>query len=321
MDTQFNIIKQAQGNRLFFAPVQNARNVLDVGTGTGIWCVALADSEQFPEAKITGIDLSPIQDESVPDNVFFELQDCSDTDWLRPLGSFDFIYTQSLFGSLRDYAQYLITARKYLTPGSGWIECCETDIKPRCDDNSMPGAESESEDDEDEENDFRRDTKAKRDIIQYQERDYAFKTWAEWMDYASRLQGRPFRIAKQVKKWMLAAGYVDVHLVTTKIPIGSWPKDKRLKAIGRQWADLIADTLPAASYINFTEALDMDRDHLEVFLADVRKSLANRNIHTYLRNYTVYGRRPSEDEERAMGRMAPPLPPTRGTQSRQPATT
>ena len=314
MNTQFILIKQAQGSRLFFAPVQDARNILDVGTGTGIWAIALADSEQFPDAKITGIDLSPIQQESVPDNVFFEMQDCSDTDWLRPLGSLDFIYTQSLFGSLQDYAQYLITARKYLVPGSGWIECCETDSKPRCDDGSMPGAESESEDDEDQEDSprHRRRTDSKtltNNVRKPHEQVYAYQRWSEWMDYASKKQGRPMRIAKQVRKWMIAAGYVDVHLIVTKLPIGSWPKDKKLKAVGRKWGNLISDTLPAASYKTFNDTLGMSRDQIEVFLAEVRQSLTNRSIHAYLKNYTVYGRRPSSDEEKAMGRMAPPPPP------------
>lgn len=312
LDIQFNLIKQAQGSRLFFAPVQNARNVLDVGTGTGIWCIALADSELFPEAQITGIDLSPTQNEDlVPVNVSFELQDCTDTDWARPLGSLDFIYTQSLFGSLRSYSEYLITARKYLVPGTGWIECCELDIKPRCDDSSMPGADSESELDEDEMT-YRRctnqggSTTRSGDNNQSQQRDYAFKRWTDWLHYACEKQGRPIRIAKKVKKWMIAAGYVDVQVVTTKIPIGSWPKDKRLKAIGRNWAKLLSDTLPAASYKPFNDSLDWSRDEIEVFLAEVRQSLKERSIHAYMKNYTVFGRRPSADEERAMGRMAPP---------------
>lgn len=33
--------------------------VLDVGTGTGIWAIEMAD--MHPEAEIVGIDLSPIQ--------------------------------------------------------------------------------------------------------------------------------------------------------------------------------------------------------------------------------------------------------------------
>lgn len=328
MDTQFNLIKQAQGNRLFFAPVRNARNVLDVGTGTGIWCIALADSELFPEAQITGIDLSPTQNEDfVPENVSFELQDCTDTDWARELGSLDFIYAQSLFGSLRSYSQYLITARKYLVPGSGWIECCELDIKPRCDDSSMPGAESESESDQDGETSPRRTNQGApgtqlRNRTQPQQRNYAYKTWARWMHDACERQGRPIRIAKKVRKWMIAAGYVDVQVVTTKIPIGSWPKDKRLKTIGRNWAKLVSDTLPAASYKTFNDTLGMSRDEIEVFLAEVRQSLTNRSVHAYMKNYTVYGRRPSADEERAMGRMAPPPPPTTGRPpSRQPAVT
>ena len=314
MDKQFNLIKQAQGGRLFFAPVHDARNVLDVGTGTGIWCITLADCGYFPNARITGIDLSPAQDghPMCPRNVHFELQDCTDPDWLRPAGSLDFIYAQSLFGSLQDYAKYLITARKYLTPGTGWIECCETDIMPRSDDGSMPGAESESDEDDDRaQNNYRRTARGGGqsrpwNSTQPQAPVYAYREWVKQIDCASRQQGRPLRIAKQVKKWMLAAGYVEVQMVITKIPIGSWPKDKRLKAIGKRWADLIDETLPAASYKTFSDAFGMNRVQIEVFLAEVRKSLADRSVHAYLKNYTVYGRRPSADEETAMRRMAPP---------------
>lgn len=40
-------------------PNSNARRVLDVGTGTGIWAIDYAD--EHPEAKVIGVDLSPIQ--------------------------------------------------------------------------------------------------------------------------------------------------------------------------------------------------------------------------------------------------------------------
>lgn len=37
------------------APLRNPKQILDVGTGTGIWAIDMAD--QHPNAKVTGIDL------------------------------------------------------------------------------------------------------------------------------------------------------------------------------------------------------------------------------------------------------------------------
>jgi len=41
---------------------------MDVGTGTGIWAIDMAD--RFPNAQVKGIDLSPIQPNWVPPNWF-----------------------------------------------------------------------------------------------------------------------------------------------------------------------------------------------------------------------------------------------------------
>ena len=50
-------------NRLGLAPPNDpdskVKRVLDVGTGTGIWAIDYAD--EHPDAKVIGVDLSPIQ--------------------------------------------------------------------------------------------------------------------------------------------------------------------------------------------------------------------------------------------------------------------
>lgn len=47
--------------------------VLDMGTGTGIWAIDVAD--EFPNAEVVANDLSPIQPQNVPVNVRFEVDD------------------------------------------------------------------------------------------------------------------------------------------------------------------------------------------------------------------------------------------------------
>jgi methylase of polypeptide subunit release factors len=45
--------------RLHITPLENPQRILDIGTGTGIWALDMAD--QYPEAEVIGVDLSPIQ--------------------------------------------------------------------------------------------------------------------------------------------------------------------------------------------------------------------------------------------------------------------
>lgn len=278
MDLQFRLIRFAYQDNLFLAPVQNPSHVLDIGTGTGIWPISLSD-HVFPNAQITGIDLSPIQPREVPPNVVFEQQDCSEADWCRPLDSFDFVFCQSLLGSLKDYQQMLITARKYITPGTGWIECCEIDNVPWCDDNTMPS-------------------------------NWPLRAWSEWMVSAAAQAGRPIRIAPSVKRWMESAGYVDVHEVIVKLPVGTWPRLQSLKTLGRHFQTLVHDSLAASCYKLFSEVLQWSRNDIELFLASVRECLQDcKKVHSYYRCYTVYGRKPFAEEERAMNRMGPPPRP------------
>jgi len=76
LEFQNRILYDVLGGKHFFAPWTASnppRRVLDVGTGTGEWAIDIAD--QFPLASVFGIDLSPIQNNMVPPNVRFYVQD------------------------------------------------------------------------------------------------------------------------------------------------------------------------------------------------------------------------------------------------------
>ena len=44
---------------LHLAPLEHPKRILDIGTGTGIWAIEMAD--RFPNAIVIGTDLSPTQ--------------------------------------------------------------------------------------------------------------------------------------------------------------------------------------------------------------------------------------------------------------------
>lgn len=51
---------------IYEAPLEDPEQILDIGTGTGIWAIEMAD--MFPNAEVIGTDLSPIQPDWVPSN-------------------------------------------------------------------------------------------------------------------------------------------------------------------------------------------------------------------------------------------------------------
>lgn len=93
------------GGQLFLAPIgSHPQNVLDVGTGTGIWALDFAD--QYPSAQVIGFDLSPIQPEWTPPNVLFEINDACEPDWGYRKNSFDFIHVRGMYGSVADWPAF-----------------------------------------------------------------------------------------------------------------------------------------------------------------------------------------------------------------------
>ena len=73
--------------KLHLAPIiDTPQNILDLGTGTGIWAVDMAD--KYESASVIGVDIAPCQTTFVPPNCQFEVEDV-ETDWLWPIDHFD----------------------------------------------------------------------------------------------------------------------------------------------------------------------------------------------------------------------------------------
>lgn len=105
LDLAHNLYLLTLDSKLFLAPIgDNPQQVLDIGTGTGIWAMDFAD--QYPSAQVIGFDLSPIQPTWVAPNLRFEINDACEADWGYTKNSFDFIHTRAMYGSVADWPAF-----------------------------------------------------------------------------------------------------------------------------------------------------------------------------------------------------------------------
>ncbi|KAI5800576.1 S-adenosyl-L-methionine-dependent methyltransferase [Pyronema domesticum] len=117
LDIQHEVYRLVWNDKLHGAPLTKPHRVLDIGTGTGIWAIEMA--EQYPIAEIIGTDLSPIQPCWVPPNCRFEIDDAMQK-WTFKDESFDFIHARTISSGVSDW-EHLISEMKRCTAPGGYV--------------------------------------------------------------------------------------------------------------------------------------------------------------------------------------------------------
>jgi len=247
LDLQHEMFLKSFGQNLYLAPIDGEPNeVLDLGTGTGLWAIQFAD--QHPESNVLGIDLSPIQPTWVPPNCKFQVDDF-ETPWTFDQ-QFDFIHGRMLLTASADFPAFFRRAYQSTRPG-GWIEMQDLYMPLLCDDGTMDGT--------------------------------AFGEWNEkYMQACAVLKRDPSWTAKY-KDWITEAGFENVKEHIFRWPINPWPKDKNLKAMGLWNMTNMLDGLDGFTVRLWTMALGMTPEEVQAFLVPVRKDLRDTKIHSYWR--------------------------------------
>ncbi|PGH13963.1 hypothetical protein AJ80_06101 [Polytolypa hystricis UAMH7299] len=256
-DQSHHIFRLILGGALYLSPIGNApQSVLDLGTGTGIWAIEFAD--EHPETRVVGNDLSPIQPTWVPPNCTFFVDDF-DKEW--PYNTpFDLVHGRELEGSVGDFDRLFQQAYEHLKPG-GYLEMQTMEIFFYSDDGTHEKAINCLEI-----NRLAREASAKfgKDI-------HTVNTWTDRME---------------------KAGFKNVKQVTRKLPISPWPKDPKMKELGRFQLANMLEALDSYTLSLFTRVLGWKKEEVQVLNAGARSELKDRSIHMYCKVHFVYGQKP-----------------------------
>ncbi|KAF2141605.1 uncharacterized protein K452DRAFT_287555 [Aplosporella prunicola CBS 121167] len=260
LDMMHHMLKLMLDNKSFMCPIKEEQlskgRILDVGTGTGIWAIEMADN--YPDAEVIGNDLSPVQPTWVPPNVKFEVDDV-ESPWTHAK-PFDFVFCRYMDGAISDWPALLRNTFEKTRPG-GWAEYQAFDTHYKSDDGSLGP-------------------------------DSSINKFVATMEMGCEKLGKELYPGPGLEGWFKEAGFVNVGVHSFKLPLGPWAKDRKLKEVGMFNIMQVLDGMEAFSYRLFMSALGWSIEEVQVFIAKAVQEIKSKNVHSYYTFYVVYGQKP-----------------------------
>ncbi|PTD08935.1 Secondary metabolism regulator LAE1 [Fusarium culmorum] len=261
MDLTHHILTLGLGDKLHLAPLiqDDVKQVIDIGTGTGIWAIDFAD--QYPNAEIIGTDLSPIQPSWIPPNLQFIIEYCT-REWTFKSASADYIHARWLMGSVGNWDSFFSEAFRVCKPG-GWVESHEAASTISSDDNTVDPSS-------------------------------AMGHWGKFFIEGSKKIGTSFTVVEDgtQRKAMEKAGFVNIQEFDFRNPIGSWPYNPVEKQMG-SYTKHGLDTDSEGFVLFMAHTLGWSREDILAYVAQFRREIRSGKHHGYFAQKVVWGQKPN----------------------------
>ncbi|KAI9038678.1 class I SAM-dependent methyltransferase [Aspergillus affinis] len=252
----FTVARVSDG--LIYAPHPRDGRFLDLGCGTGIWSIDVAN--KYPEGFVVGVDLAPIQPPNKPPNCEFYAPFDFESRWTLGEESWDLIHLQMGCGSVIGWPNLYRRIFSHLRAGA-WFEQVEIDFEPRCDDRPLEGL--------------------------------ALRQWYQLLKQATQDTMRPIaHNSRDTIKDLQEAGFTEIDHQMVGLPLNPWHQDEHERKVARWYNLAISESIESLSLAPFSRVFGWDLDKIQRIAADVKSEAFNKEIHAYNILHIYQARKP-----------------------------